>query len=152
MKKIEKTENIEKKIIVYQAVDGTEFDSMTECEKYEKSAACVINTKYNKLIVGTTNEADLLQGNCDNTIDILQPQYDEDINTILQFIAYKCCYNSDNTTLKSYYDIIKGAILSSEYLFVGRNFDDNLAWVIGTCTSIMDNITNIIRKEVKHES
>ena len=152
MKKIEKTETIEKKIIVYQAVDGTEFDSMTECEKYEKSAACVIKTKYNNLIVGTTNEADLLQGNSDTTVDILQPKNDTDIDIILQFIAYKCYYTPDSEVLKSYYNIIKSAIPTKEYLFVGRNYDDDWAWVIGTCTSIMDNITNIIRKEVKHES
>ena len=36
----------------YEATDGTRFGSREECEKYEKTAANVINTRFKNLMVG----------------------------------------------------------------------------------------------------
>lgn len=34
----------------YEAMDGKQFTSKEECQKYEDSAMCVITSKYNELV------------------------------------------------------------------------------------------------------
>lgn len=47
-----KTKKTIEEVYGYEATDGTRFDSREECEKYEKTAANVINTRFKSLMVG----------------------------------------------------------------------------------------------------
>lgn len=47
-----KTKKTIEEVYGYQATDGTIFPSREECEKYEKTAANVINTRFKSLMVG----------------------------------------------------------------------------------------------------
>ena len=50
---------------VYQAIDGTEFDSKEECKKYEDTAKCLLLTKYRPLVKKTVTEIDVFNTGSD---------------------------------------------------------------------------------------
>lgn len=149
MRVIKETINCPKEIVRYEAIDGTEFFIKEECEQYEKSATCAINAKYSTLVAGKTNSYDLLYGDSDSTVDIVKLSKEEDITTVLHFIAHKNCYSKDNESLVEYIPILKNAVNSGEFVFVGHNYDDDWCWVYGTTSSILEKINNVINGCVK---
>ena len=57
MREIIKTRTIEE-VVGYEAIDGTQFDTREECEKYEKiTARAVIVERFKKLVVNYIEEA-----------------------------------------------------------------------------------------------
>ena len=56
MKEIIKDKTVVEHYTVYQATDGTEFNSSEECRKYEESALGVIRSKIAKPIVYDTRK------------------------------------------------------------------------------------------------
>lgn len=149
MKVIKETINCPKEIVRYEAVDGTEFFVKEECEQYEKSATCVINAKYSTLVVGKTNSYDLLYGNSDDTVDIVKLSKEEDIATVLHFIAHKNNYSIDDKPIVNDIPILKNAIDSGEFVFIGHNYEDSWCWIYGTTSSILEKINNVINESVK---
>ena len=71
---------------VYQATDGTEFNSKEECQKYEDTAKCLLLTKYKPLVKRTASEYDIFNtGSEEYMIDILQYLSSEsDIDILIQ--------------------------------------------------------------------
>ena len=70
-----KTKTIEKTIksAVYEANDGTQFQTMEECEKYENTAKCALLIRYNKLVLKSLMESDIFTaGNEDYIVDIIE--------------------------------------------------------------------------------
>jgi hypothetical protein len=74
---------------IYSAMDGTEFNTIEECRKYENSAKCVLLTKYKECCdVITSSEEELFYvGSCDNIIDVVKMNKPEAITVILQLIS-----------------------------------------------------------------
>lgn len=50
----------------YEAVDGARFSSREECEKYEKSAKCVVLKEIEKYKLGRISEYELFEAGCDD--------------------------------------------------------------------------------------
>jgi len=66
MKKEEKKVVRESYVTTFVAIDGTEFNSQQDCEKYEKSVECSISVRLNDITVNRMNqESVFLQGNED---------------------------------------------------------------------------------------
>ena len=88
-----------KYITKYKAIDGTIFNSDSECKKYEESAKCVLLHKYDKLLLVTNTEWELFGiGSEDNIIDVVELKYSSDIDLIMQLIALynpHTCKNSE---------------------------------------------------------
>lgn len=72
--------------IIYQAPDGTEFNSKEECKKYEDTAKCLLLTKYRPLVKKTVTEYDIFNtGSDEYMLDIIQCLRDEaDIDVLIQ--------------------------------------------------------------------
>ena len=61
MKELTK-EVVTKEITGYEASDGKIFHSKEECEKYERTAECVIKTAFEKLVIAQNSEYSLFEG------------------------------------------------------------------------------------------
>ena len=57
MKKVTETKVIERSM--FEAIDGTRFETQSECERYEKTALCVLNQKYKNYVVHHGSEYDI---------------------------------------------------------------------------------------------
>lgn len=115
---------------VYSAMDGTEFNNIEECRKYENSAKCVLLAKYHEFCdVTTSNEEEIFYfGCCDNIIDIVKMNKPEAINVVLQlFSLYNPSTNQD--TLSSYSKLLQTYYEKGSTFFVGRSYDDNEFWI-----------------------
>lgn len=116
---------------VYSAMDGTEFNNIEECKKYENSAKCVLLAKYKECCdVITSNEEEIFYvGTCDNIIDIVKINKPEAINIILQLISlynpHTSKENFDNRLkmLQEYYE-------KESTFFISRGYDDNEFWLL----------------------
>lgn len=95
----------------YLAIDGTEFTSKEECQKYENTAKCLLLTKYKPLVKRTDSEYNIFNTGCDEfMIDILHPlTLESDIDIIIQLYSL---YNY--TRENDYYDNVKKKL--EEYL------------------------------------
>lgn len=122
MKTVKKTEEIF--ITVYEAIDGTQFESAQECEKYEKSARCVINAKFNNLKKQTFDSETITMGLCDNIVYIIKPESKSDVDVIAQYIAYKSGSICGDTVKR-----IQKAFEENKHLVVISNCDESYVWV-----------------------
>ena len=111
---------------VYSAMDGTEFNTIEECRKYENSAKCVLLAKYKECCdVITSSEEELFYvGSCDNIIDVVKMNKPEAITVILQLISIHNPHSRQEDLdsrlkmLQEYYE--KGSIF-----FISKGYDDN---------------------------
>ena len=116
---------------VYAAMDGTEFNTIDECRKYENSAKCVLLTKYNECcdIVTSNEEKIFYVGSADNTMDIVKMNKPEAVTVILQLISLYNPYTRkedlDNRLriLQEYYE--KGSTF-----FISRGYNDDEFWLL----------------------
>lgn len=137
-----KTDNV----LVYQALDGTEFKSKEECTKYEESAKCVLFYKYNKLVVKSVCEETIFKtGCCDDIIDIVKinAQSDKaqsDIDLIMQIFFY-FNHNPDDTRIKRVENLCKEAI--GNFLFIHRGYDNENFWIMDSLHGYKNHLDNI---------
>ena len=88
MKKEEKKVVRESYVTTFVAIDGTEFNSQQDCEKYEKSVECSIRVRLNDITIRRTNqETAFLCGNEDCECQIVRPRNAADIDTINQLVC-----------------------------------------------------------------
>lgn len=144
MKEIKQTYQVTK----YQAEDGTIFDTKEECEKYDKSAKCVLLGKYNDLVIRQTNCYDLCNpfgGSDEYDVDIVKVSTKEDVDLILQLVYF---YNP-NFRKKDYHEreiniikLVNSALISdSHILFIGRGYSvDEDFCVLTTKENLIDTI------------
>lgn len=87
MKKVTETKVIERSM--FEAIDGTRFETQSECERYEKTALCVLNQKYKNYVVHHGSEYDIWHiGSEDYELDLVVVPTPEAIEHILQMYAY----------------------------------------------------------------
>lgn len=131
---------------VYQATDGTEFNSKEECQKYEDTAKCVLLTKYKPLVKRTDSEYNIFNtGSDEYIIDILRPLSTEsDIDIIIQL----CRLHNGNGKIKDdYYDNIKNRLEEclklKDTILIGRGTEydgyDNF-FILATLQEISNKI------------
>lgn len=135
---------------VYQAVDGVEFDTKTECEKYEKSARCVVFSKYKPLVKSTISEYNLFTvGNEEYMVDVVYLSHGSDIDTIIQLVSlhsYKEVDDYSQLRIK-----LGTALQNNDAIFIGRGFEfDNYDqfYIFGTLSEHIEHITKIAQNEI----
>ena len=126
---------------VFVANDGTEFNDKFECEKYEKSAKGVLLAKYSPLVIKSTNEETMFgTGCCDNDVEIVRIETQEDADLILQILFLENSWYTDSSHEERREEAI--AQLNSaigDYLVVGRGYDHDGFWLYGSRKSIIDD-------------
>lgn len=131
----------------YEAYDGSIFKTKEECIKYEETAKCVIRKKFNDLIEHSSDECSLFNcGSDDYTIDFIKPNTQDAANAIMQMLEL---YNANDDRARK---LIKGAQENSDYLLIGHNsYDEDYYYILGTRTSVLNNIKENLFFEVKKE-
>lgn len=138
---IQKVEYVTK----YEATDGTLFDDVNECRKYENSARAVLLTRYKTLVSNRFCEEDLFGvGSCEYDIDIVKVTSPEDTDLILQLlILYNPHIGKDQERLALYRKQLNTAMKDDDVVFIGRGYDDDDNFYI------MDSLINFLNKIVK---
>ena len=147
MKEIKKEKKSTYIYTVYQAVDGTEFNSEEECQKYEGTAKCLLLTKYKPLVKRTASEYDIFNtGSDEYMIDILQHLSSEsDIDILIQLNRL---YHSGRKSDDAFYDKMRSklekCLKNRDIVLIGRGTEydgyDNF-YIFTTLQEITDNIT-----------
>lgn len=132
---------------IYQAIDGTEFNSKEECQKYEDTAKCLLLTKYKPLVKRTVSEQDIFNtGSDEYMLDILQYLSSEsDIDILIQLHRLYCGGRKFND---DFYDNMRSrlekCLKNRDVILIGRGTEyegyDNF-YVLTTLQEIIDNIT-----------
>ena len=141
-----KTKTIEKTIksTVYEANDGTQFQTMAECEKYETTAICALLTRYNKLVLKSLMESDIFTaGSDDYIVDIIEIKSTEDLNLVLQL--YKLI-NSNSSTRDN---LVIESFENGDKLCIGRGYtgEEDCFWPISTEQHIIQRVKNSFNTE-----
>jgi hypothetical protein len=91
--KVEVLNNVEK----YEAVDGTIFETESQCEIYEKSAYCILKDRFQKLIISNEKNAwELMGGFGDENIVLVKLNNLSDVDTFIQFMCLEHPYYQSN--------------------------------------------------------
>ena len=95
MRKNEIKKTVEEIIgVEYIAEDGTVFNTVEECEKYEKSALFVVSNKLKRLTTKETYINDFNdEGSCDCELEIFDIQTEEDLNNLRRYLYLKAITN-----------------------------------------------------------
>lgn len=143
-KKFERTE------IWYEAIDGTEFKSKEQCAEYENTAKCVLFSRYQKLVVKSTdNESLFYSGSGIEYIDIVKLESEADVTIILQLLA---AYNSylfrdDTECLNIMKKSIEDALSTDGYLLINRGNDCEDNFVINKSLSqIINHLKSVVNE------
>lgn len=132
---------------VYQAVDGTEFNSIEECQKYEDTAKCLLLTKYKPLVKRTASEYDIFNtGSEEYMVDILQCLSSEsDIDILIQLNRL---YYSGRKSDDAFYDKMRSklekCLKNRDIVLIGRGTEYDgydTFYIFTTLQEITDNIT-----------
>lgn len=156
MKEITKERTKIEKYTVYEAADGTTFNSKEGCEKYEQTAHAVVRTKFLKLVVDEKTEWEFFDvGSDENTTYAIKMNTQEDIDTVLQLYYLDNPYVlKDEETPKKYrekaFNLVNTAYREKDILFVGENYDGDI-YIINTRNNMVRNLLSIDKpkEEVK---
>jgi hypothetical protein len=150
MKKITKEHTKVEEYVMYQATDGTEFNSEVECAEYEASARGVLRGRLKEFIVNDRyNCWDLLGGDEENQCLAIVVPSEEAKYVILQnyYLDQAWILNPDNSKHKERVDnAVQKAYENNDIILFGFNCDDGL-YLIDTRMSIIDRLTNLDKKD-----
>ena len=150
MKEIIKDKTIVEHYTVYQTTDGTEFNSLEECKKYEESALGVIRSKIAKLIVYDTRkisgeDAWSIMGGCDDhDIVAVKMSTATDLDLVKQWLLLECPWyaNEGNEKPKTLrFEIFEDAYNNGDVLIFGMNCD-NEGYFINSRQNIIDKLSS----------
>lgn len=138
---------------VYVANDGSEFTTREECEKYEDSAECVIMAKVKAMLVKEISEEDVLGfGSSDCTVWLIKPKTQDDADVILQAFFYVNPHMKEDGCkqwVERAKNLISRAISEDDTLFIGRGYEMDSFWFIGTSTSMFEQFQKLSNPEKK---
>lgn len=135
---------------VYQAVDGTEFNSKEECQKYEDTAKCLLLTKYKPLVKRTASEYEIFNtGSEEYMIDILRYLSSEsDIDILIQLNRLHCGSKKLND---DFYDNMRSrlekCLKNRDVILIGRGTEYDGYDSFYVFTTLQEITDNIIREE-----
>lgn len=145
------TLNLEETIRVtkYQTIDGTIFNTQSECVKYEESAKCVLLAKYKDLVIKSDTEWSLFHiGSEENIIDIVKLESYEDVDTVLQLIAlnHPSMYDNKNSEwLSKIKNRLEEAVCENSLICIGRGYDEENFYL--SCTFLeLENKLNSFKQ------
>ena len=129
---------------VYEAIDGTRFSDKAECEIYEKSAKCLLLSKYNKLVIKKDFEYNIFGcGSEDDYVDIVKILCKEDIDVIMQTLGVISSYMLKEDYKERYdkcQDILVKAWNEGDLVFIYRGYDNNSFSIEETLSNRITNI------------
>ena len=140
---------------VYEAIDGTIFPDQAECEIYERSAKCLLLSKYNKLVIKKDVEYNIFGcGSEDGYVDIVKLHGKKDIDVIMQTLGVinpHMLKEGNKEKYDKYQDILEKACSEDDLVFIFRGYDDNEFWIEGTLSNRISNIARACGYDIKYE-
>ena len=150
MKEITKERTVTEKYTVYEAVDGTEFNSKEDCEAYDNSAKGVLRGKLKALTVNDKyNGWDLMGGNEDNAIIAVKVPSETDIDIVLQnyYLDNPWILNDGREECRNKLIFaVHNAYIEQDVILFGINCENNL-YLIDTRNNIINRLNNLDKKE-----
>ena len=150
MKEVIKERTKVEKYTVYEAVDGTEFNTREECQEYDNSAKGVLRGKLKDLIVNDKyNGWDLMGGNEDNAIIAVKVPTEADIDIVLQnyYLDNPWILQDDREEFRNELILtVNQAYREQDVILFGINCDADL-YCIDTRKNIIDRLNKLDRKE-----
>lgn len=138
--------------IYYEATDGTRFDTMDECRKYEQSALGVMRGKIAKMIVSDKKDAWELMGGCDDhQVIAISICSQKDVDTFLQWYYLECPWYLDDSSKErrnTIERIVREAYTEGDVILVGIS-SDNDYYFINSRNNIVANLNVLGKEEVK---
>ena len=134
MKEITK-EEVVKKVVGYEAVDGTKFADKEECLAYEKSCKAIIKKRFMDCVIGITNAYSFFNYGCDDDdIYVLLPKDRQDIDYINQYLTIIDYYGNATPMLSD------DCIGKETFIIIGCCSE----WftILGTMEDIINTMTN----------
>lgn len=134
--------NVKQEVFVtkYEAMDGKQFSSKEECQKYEDSAMCVMRSRYNELMVtDCVSEWSLFRCGCDdNEIHIIKLNSESDIDTVLQYYLLWHRLNSsyDLTPQKAK---LEKALTRDGLVMIGTGYENDNFFIIGSVGAFLED-------------
>ena len=140
--------SIEQKTYIkkWEATDGTQFNSREDCEKYENSAKCVILAKYKEFVIKENSEYELFGlGVDDSQIDVVIVSNPEAVDIIFQTYCFIRDWDSPENKERAR-KIITDAYHYSDVLLIGRGFESDDFYIIGTLEDKLEEIKERVLK------
>lgn len=149
--KVDKIHTIEE----YEAIDGTRFPDKAECEIYERSAKCLLLSKYNKLVIKKDFEFNIFGcGSEDGYVDIVKVLCREDIDVIMQTFGIITPHMLRGENKERYdraQDILTRAWDENDLVFIFRGYDNDSFYIEGTLSDRISNIVKACGHAIKYE-
>lgn len=159
MKTIEKERIVKCFYTAYVADDGKEFTDSEECKKYEESAFAAINAMYQSVVIGRIDECSLTNVGCDdNFVDVIKVADNSQAAIVLRMYfaintrdadGYKSGKESSVKSVNSLKKALAQAIEDNDFVFIGRAYNDECFWLIGTRKSMTEQIDECIMSAQK---
>ena len=144
MKKNVKYEQITKEIVTYEANDGTIFWDEKECEKYEATAECAINSMVDsisikKLVYGEDIFFESVPFSCEGRVRAIEIRNANDVEIINKWIAFN--YDNDPEKVKQH----SVGIESIGETIVFEAYDGDI-WELGTIDKLVEKYRKVLIK------
>lgn len=141
---------------IFVANDGTEFTNADECKKYEGSAKGVLMAKLKPLIIKDISEDSLFGfGNCDDTVWVMKPSTQNDVDAIMQaFLLYNTYMTKDDQmeSLEHRRKLVQRSLDENDVILVGRGYDMDNFWFVGTRNSMKEELDKLMKIEEKNNA
>lgn len=151
MKTIKKEKTTTTTYEVYVASDGTEFINAGDCRTYEQGIECILYAKYNPLVVGNIGEFDLLQaGSDENCVDVVSCKTQADADVVKQVFLLENSYLKEDGYKErcvKYLAEIDRATEEDNLLFIGRGYEKDNFYLIGTRNELIERLQNFVPKK-----
>lgn len=124
----------------WKAVDGTQFNSREDCEKYENSAKCVVLAKYKDFVIKVSSEYNLFGvGNEDCEVDVIRVPDEKAVDVIFQTFCFFRDWVSDENKEEVRKKIVH-AYEYNDFLLIQRGYELDDFYIIGTLDEIVEQI------------
>lgn len=131
----------------WKAVDGTQFNSREDCEKYENSAKCVILANYKDFVIKVSSEYDLFGvGNEDCEVDVVRVPDEKAVDVIFQTFCFFRDWASDENKEEVRKKIVH-AYEYNDFLLIQRGYESDDFYIIGTLYSILEQIKERVKPD-----
>lgn len=130
--------------ILYEAVDGTRFNSKEECLRYEESAKGVLKARLMKLVDYSDSENNILGSSDNNTLYGVRLKEEKDKDVILQLYLLDHPHllkEKDNKWVNRAKDLIEFAYKEKDILLVGEGYEGDF-FIVDCCKNIVDRLYN----------
>lgn len=132
----------------YEAIDGTIFDNIEECKKYDSSAKAVLLARYKEIEIKLISEYDLYgAGSEEYCVSIVKLTEPEHVDLITQLYALFRPYDPVER-LEEIRKVCNEVLDSEERLIIVRGCEyDNFGqfYIEGTLTGILNHILEVCK-------